>query len=114
YSISTAQLIQWNPAAKSDCTGLWTNTASTLALKTIISCEVTLPPRLPRTGSPTPTQPGMVNNCERFVLVKSGDTCEKIDKAANITLDNFIKWNTGVGGKAYSLLWANVYVCIGV
>lgn len=23
YSISTAQFVQWNPAAKSDCSGLW-------------------------------------------------------------------------------------------
>jgi hypothetical protein len=23
YSISTSQFVQWNPAAKSDCSGLW-------------------------------------------------------------------------------------------
>jgi hypothetical protein len=28
YSISTAQFIQWNPAAKSDCSGLWASTVS--------------------------------------------------------------------------------------
>ncbi|KAK4209330.1 hypothetical protein QBC37DRAFT_294816, partial [Rhypophila decipiens] len=58
----------------------------------------------------TPTQPGMVNNCKKFVLVKTGDTCDKIVAANKITLDNFIKWNTGVGGKACTSLWANAYV----
>ena len=28
YSISSAQFIQWNPAAKSDCSGLWGSTVS--------------------------------------------------------------------------------------
>jgi hypothetical protein len=30
YSISVAQFVQWNPAAKSDCSGLWAETVGVL------------------------------------------------------------------------------------
>jgi hypothetical protein len=41
YSISTTQFVQWNPAAKSDCTGLWALTVSAFSLPLV-------PPPLPR------------------------------------------------------------------
>ncbi|RYO83707.1 hypothetical protein DL766_008640 [Monosporascus sp. MC13-8B] len=32
YKITSAQFIRWNPAAKSDCTGLWSNTYACVAV----------------------------------------------------------------------------------
>lgn len=116
YSISVADFTKWNPAAKSDCSGLWGNTYACVG---IIGGTATTTQKATTTtkngvSTPTPTQPGMVSNCKKFALVKKDDTCDKIVAAAKITLDNFVKWNTGVGGKTCTSMWANTYVCIGV
>ncbi|PKS08453.1 hypothetical protein jhhlp_004835 [Lomentospora prolificans] len=112
YSISTAQFIQWNPAAKNDCTGLWSQTYACVGLLG------TLPPTTTQPGTgvttPTPTQPGMVNNCKKFTFVNSGTTCAQIASANNISLDDFVRWNAGVGGRDCRDMWAEAYVCIGV
>ncbi|KAM7198759.1 hypothetical protein V8F20_006074 [Naviculisporaceae sp. PSN 640] len=118
YSISVAQFQQWNPAAKSDCTGLWANSYACVGIigkpTTTTKPPATTTKKDNGISTPTPTQPGMVNNCKKFALVKSGDTCAVLATKYNITLDQFNKWNTGVGGKDCKSLWANVYVCIGV
>ncbi len=55
--------------------------------------------------------PGMVENCDRFYLVKSGEGCAAIAKRFNITLKQFYAWNTGVGDACESM-WADAYVCV--
>ncbi len=60
-------------------------------------------------------QPGIVSTCNAFYLVTKGDSCRLIvDKFGNFTLDDFTKWNAGVGGLVCNNLWANAYVCIGI
>ena len=114
YSVSAAQFLLWNPAVKSDCSGLW---GSTYACVGVIGGTVTPPPTTTSTGSgvatPTHTQPGMVASCKRFALVNPGDTCEGLATRNGISLDQFVSWNTGVGGRDCRSLWARVYVCIG-
>jgi hypothetical protein len=39
--------------------------------------------------TPTPIQTGMVNNCDSFHLIVSGDDCFDIANAADVTLTNF-------------------------
>ena len=78
---------------------------------------------LPRAATPTahaapivtpqPTQPGMVDNCNTFYYVRSGDTCNGIASAFHITVNNLVTWNTGAG-KDCTTLWANTYACVGV
>ncbi|KAL2167457.1 hypothetical protein VTG60DRAFT_1208 [Thermothelomyces hinnuleus] len=168
YSISASQFLQWNPAAKADCSGLW---ASTYACVGIIGG--TTPATTTRTGNgittptpvhpgmvsncnndlvswnagiggkdcrglqantfvcigviggtptstgngiptPTPTQSGMVKNCNKFVYVNPGDTCASIASKNSISVDNFVKWNGGVGGKDCRGLQAYTYAWIGV
>ena len=63
--------------------------------------------------TPTPTQPGLVNNCKKFYKAKKGDTCDSIASAHGITVANFKKWNTGVGSTC-ATLYADTYHCVGV
>jgi hypothetical protein len=67
-------------------------------------------------ATPTPTQPGMVSNCNEFYLVKKvvkmGDSCRKIASDLGITLDQFTTWNSQAG-KDCSALWGQVYACVG-
>ncbi|KAJ5710396.1 hypothetical protein N7488_004552 [Penicillium malachiteum] len=53
----------------------------------------------------------MTSTCDEFYLVESGDTCEAIAAAANITLAQFYAWNPAVGSSCADL-WVGDYVCI--
>ncbi|KAF2634390.1 LysM domain-containing protein [Massarina eburnea CBS 473.64] len=64
-------------------------------------------------ATPTPTQTGMVSNCNKFYLVVSGDGCYDIAATYGISLDNFYAWNPAVGDSCGSL-WPNYYVCVGI
>lgn len=66
-------------------------------------------------ATPTPTQPDMVDYCKKFTKVNPGDTCDIISFFNGpILTEDFIKWNTGVGGKECRGLQLGTYVCIGV
>ncbi|KAI2624653.1 hypothetical protein GGS26DRAFT_564572 [Hypomontagnella submonticulosa] len=115
YSITLAQFVQWNPAAKSDCTGLWSQTYACVGL---IGSPTSPPVSTTTTKgngitTPTPTQPDMVNNCDSFYFVVSGDTCTTIASKSGITLAQFNQWNPSVGTNCQGL-WLKAYVCISI
>ncbi|RYP62165.1 hypothetical protein DL771_009838 [Monosporascus sp. 5C6A] len=62
--------------------------------------------------TPRPVQEGMTEGCSKFHKVKSGDTCDKVTKANNVTLADFYKWNPSVGTDCRNLQ-LDVYVCVG-
>jgi hypothetical protein len=62
---------------------------------------------------PSPSQSGMVKNCNKFHKVVSGDTCSTIATAAKITLANFYKWNPAVGSSCKTL-FLRYYVCVAI
>ncbi|KAK3898303.1 carbohydrate-binding module family 50 protein [Staphylotrichum tortipilum] len=171
YSISTAHYIAWNPAAKSDCTGLWSLTYAYFGLigstptptATVGTNGVSTPlptqsgglvsncnkfvkvnsgdtydgicffnyiptvnfvvwnggptPTVGPNGimTPLPTQAGMGSNCNKFVKVNQGHTCDIVSfNNGPISAENFVAWNRGVGGRACTNLQANTYACISV
>lgn len=108
--ISTENFVLWNAGVGGrECRGLQ---ADTWACVGVIGGTPTTPGN--GIATPTPTQPGMVNNCKKFVKVKPGDSCGLIAVNNGISLDNFVLWNTGVGGRECRMLQADTYVCIGV
>ncbi|XXH02269.1 hypothetical protein Hte_008638 [Hypoxylon texense] len=114
YSISVAQFVQWNPAAKSDCSGLW---GSTYACVGVIGTTPT--PSVTTTTSvgngiatPTPTQPSMVNNCDSFYYVASGDNCASIASKSGISLAQFVEWNPSVGSSCTGLWLDASYIVL--
>ncbi|SPQ21516.1 05f4d12e-4c34-47ca-9eeb-bd15fa2afc2d [Thermothielavioides terrestris] len=63
--------------------------------------------------TPTPTQSGMVDNCDKFAFAVANSTCFDIAQNNSITLQDFYMWNAGVGTDCQNL-WANTYYCVGI
>lgn len=122
YNIAQAQgipldsLYAWNPAVKTDCSGLQANVyicigvASSSAPTATTSITTQAPPGV---VTPTPVQSGIVGDCDKFYDVASGDGCYNIASAEGIPLASFYQWNPAIKTDC-SGLQASVYVCVGV
>lgn len=112
--ISLGQFLKYNPQVKADCSGLW---LGYYVCVSIIGDKPTPPTTTstPTNGisTPTPSRPGMVNNCDAFYKVKSGDECGAIAKSHGISQDQLYKWNTEIGTDC-SGLWADYYICVSI
>lgn len=64
-------------------------------------------------ATPTPTQPGMVSNCNKFYLVKPGENCDTISKTNGIPVDRIKAWNPQAGNTCQGI-WANAYACVSI
>ncbi|KAK3312922.1 hypothetical protein B0H66DRAFT_644063 [Apodospora peruviana] len=116
--ISVSQFTTWNTQiGGASCSGLWLDAYVCVSIightPTTSKASTTTAPTN-GIATPTPTQPGMVSNCDAFYLVKSGDNCEKIATANGISVSQFTTWNTQVGGASCSGLWLDVYVCVSI
>lgn len=119
-AISLSQFYPWNPNVGTDCGGLWLDVYVCVSIIGHSPATTTAPPSTtvkptPTNGiaTPTPIQPGMVNNCDAFHLVKSGDVCANIVQRYGISLSQFYKWNPAVGSSCSSL-WLDTYVCVSI
>ncbi|KAJ5556384.1 hypothetical protein N7494_000299 [Penicillium frequentans] len=126
YDISLTDFYAWNPAVGSTCASLWVDdyvcvgvaASASSAVVTTAYATTLVTSTVPASGSstplatPTPIESGMVNDCDAFHLVISGDECATIASDAGITLDEFYDWNPTVGDSCSSL-WVGYYVCIG-
>lgn len=118
YGISQDQLAQWNAQVGRDCAGLWLDyyiCVSVVGVEPTKTTATTAAPTTPTNGvaTPTPTQAGMVGNCDTFHYVVSGDNCETIAKLAGVSTQTFIGWNPAVKSDC-SGLWLDTYCCIGL
>lgn len=115
--VDQSSFYKWNPAIKTDCSGLQ---ASVYVCIGIITTSISTTASKPSTTSkppagsttPTPTQSGMVKNCNKFYDVHSGDGCSAIASSQKINLGSFYQWNPAVKTDC-SGLQASVYVCVG-
>jgi hypothetical protein len=62
---------------------------------------------------PSPTQPGMVDSCNKWHYVDDGDGCYSIAQTYRISLSDFYSWNSKVGTDCAGL-WLHYYVCVGI
>jgi len=121
HGISLTQFTTWNPnVGGASCSGLWANVYVCVGVIGGTSPTTTAPTTTTTTttgngiNTPLPTQPGMVDNCDRFYFVETDDSCADIASWHGISLNQFTTWNPNVGGASCSGLWANVYVCVRV
>lgn len=113
-SITIAQLFAWNSGVRADCTGLQaevyvcvgvigsTSTTSRTSTSSTTSGGI---------ATPTPTQPGMIDSCDKFQFVATGGTCADVLATNSLSLPQFFAWNSGVKADC-SGMWVNVYVCV--
>lgn len=113
--ISTADLISWNPAVKSDCTLLLIGDYVCVGTKTSATSTTKTSSTTAGNGisTPTPIQTGTVSTCNKFYLVKSGDSCSGIAEANSISTADLISWNPAVKSDC-TLLLIDYYVCVGI
>ncbi|XP_044715643.1 lysM domain-containing protein [Hirsutella rhossiliensis] len=129
FGISEDKWKRWNPSIAKSCDNfaidrsycveaeaepVTTTTASATSTTTTDSPSTTTAAK-PDNGisTPTPIQPGMVDNCNKFYLVKSGNTCQSIAQGSGITLKEFMAWNPDVGATCTSL-WLHAHVCVSI
>jgi LysM repeat protein len=67
----------------------------------------------PTPTGPQPQMPGIVSNCNKYYMVRSGDSCYTIELAQGVTLAQLLSWNTQVNSLCTNL-WLSYYICIGV
>ncbi|KFG84209.1 LysM and DUF180 domain-containing protein [Metarhizium anisopliae] len=107
--ISVEDFSRWNPKVGAQCTGLWAKTYACVGILGSTGSPTTAPTTTTIAGNgvvtPMPTQPGMVDNCNKFYFVKEGDGCAGIASANGISIEDFAKWNTKVGPQCTGL-WA--------
>ncbi|GAM42975.1 hypothetical protein TCE0_044r17416 [Talaromyces pinophilus] len=112
--ISLSQFYAWNPAVGSACQSLY---LGDYVCVDVIGVTPTTKTSTSTSGNgittPTPYQPGMVSNCDKFYLVQSGDQCGTIATKEGISLANFYAWNPAVGSSC-AYLYLGDYVCVGV
>lgn len=115
YGISRAQFVSYNPAVGDTCSGMWANVYVCVSLiGSEPSPTTTQKPTSTGNGiaTPAPTQPEMITDCNKFYLVKSGDTCASIASKNNISQTQFRNFQPSVGTDCKGL-WLDAYVCVG-
>ncbi|KAM0664903.1 hypothetical protein ACQRIU_006287 [Beauveria bassiana] len=120
YNLDLSDFLEWNPKAGNSCSGLWADAYACVSVigyvpKSKPEPTSTKPPTATGNGIPTPlpTQPGMTDGCNKFYLVKPGETCADIASRNGISLSDFVQWNPQAGNTC-SGLWANAYACLGM
>ena len=115
-NITPAQLYQWNPVLGQngeDCdTEFQANTYYCIGAPTADSPTPTTVP-----STPSPTQTGIVGNCDKYAEAASGDTCFNFAQANQITTAELYAWNTILGtdgAECSTEFQANTYYCTSV
>ncbi|KAK3896405.1 carbohydrate-binding module family 50 protein, partial [Staphylotrichum tortipilum] len=116
--VSTEEFVVWNGGVGGmACTSLQAGTYACIGVTSPVSVTPSPTAVVGANGvaTPIPTQAGMVANCNKFVKINPGDTCNGVAFFNGpISTENFVLWNTGVGGMACTNLQAGTFGCIGV
>ncbi|KAF2803113.1 uncharacterized protein BDZ99DRAFT_338218, partial [Mytilinidion resinicola] len=60
-----------------------------------------------------PTSLGIASNCNSYVTISDGNSCEAIANQAGVTLEQFYQWNPSLQDSCAGLLVGYSY-CVGV
>ncbi|KAI0954351.1 hypothetical protein AcV7_007610 [Taiwanofungus camphoratus] len=100
YSITLAQFLAWNPEVFANCTNIDVGLAYCVSGPAVSSSPTTTS----STPTASPTAPGTIpTGCTQYYTVVSGDNCGSVDAKFNITLAQFLAWNTGVDSSCDNL-----------
>ena len=62
---------------------------------------------------PVPIMGGIVAECKKFEYAGAGLRVDAIVAQNNITMDQFLTWNTAVD-KTFPSVWAQYWCCVGI
>ncbi|PHH87217.1 hypothetical protein CDD83_9173 [Cordyceps sp. RAO-2017] len=113
YGVETAQFLRLNPSAGPGCRSLWAGYYSCVGVKAKRPTRTEVSRRAAGVETPQPVQPHMVANCNKFHLVRAGDTCGLIAALYAVSVDDVILWNPDAGADC-TTLWAGYYACVGI
>lgn len=101
-NIALDDFYAWNPAVKTDCSGLQAKVYVCVRRESEAPTPTTVEP----TGilTPTPIQSSIVEGCTDFYFVQAGDDCWSIAEDNKIALEEFYAWNPCCQDR---LLWAS-------
>ncbi|KAJ4302167.1 hypothetical protein N0V88_002303 [Collariella sp. IMI 366227] len=125
FGATLADFTRWNPSVSgSECAGLAagrsycveafdepTPGTPTTLTSVIVPSTTTKPGN--GVSTPTPTQPGMVDNCSKFFFVADGMSCETVLSENKISVKELFAWNPTVKDDCTGL-WGEVYVCVNI
>ncbi|KAL4860719.1 hypothetical protein BDV12DRAFT_191538 [Aspergillus spectabilis] len=94
-------------------TTLTTTTSTSTTTTPKNTTTTTQPPTAANPTVPTPTMPGIVDNCDSFYKVSSGDQCETISQRHSITTAQLRSWNSEINTDCTNL-WLDYYICVHV
>ncbi|KAH6679949.1 LysM domain-containing protein [Plectosphaerella plurivora] len=121
WGITMENFLKWNPSITSACGNFnlqqsycvespsapppqsTTTTSTAPATTTVPSNGI---------ATPSPTQPGMVTNCNRFHFVKKDSSCSDVLTANSISLSQLFAWNPTVKSDCTGL-WGEVNLIAG-
>ncbi|KAM7214512.1 hypothetical protein V8F06_010073 [Rhypophila decipiens] len=110
--ISLQTLYTLNPGLGTECASLWPDYFICLATSETRPTPTTITSGPPVNPTPQPVQAGIAPNCQRYYLVRGGDSCWDISVAISVPLNTFLSWNPALGQDCGGL-WGAYYVCIG-
>lgn len=135
FTLDEAKLVLLNPwIGTGDCTtGLFSNLTGEEVRAVCLATELSTTSTVVATSTPTDSgtstntlttttsassatvaaQPGIIDTCDEWHEVVSGDSCQSIADDAGISLDTFYEWNPEVGSDCSSM-WLGYGVCVGV
>jgi LysM domain-containing protein len=111
HKLSLADFVKWNPSVGAGCNTLQAETFVCVGVVGGAGTPTTATQGTNGISTPLPTQGGMVNNCDRFNLVNTGDTCASIGARNGVKSSRIVEWNKSVGSTCTSLQ-AKVNVCV--
>ncbi|KAL2821619.1 hypothetical protein BJX63DRAFT_378708 [Aspergillus granulosus] len=95
HGITTAQVLSWNSEINESCSNLWLDYYICVHVPGTTTSSSSPEPTEDPSG-PTPQLPGIVDNCDGFYQVSSGDSCDSIAQANGISTAQFKQWNTAI------------------
>ncbi|KAI3011152.1 hypothetical protein CBS147346_1353 [Aspergillus niger] len=97
YGITTAQLLSWNNEINDSCSNLWLDYYICIHVPgTTTTIPATPKPTEDPGSGPTPQMPGIVDSCDEYYKISSGDNCDTISKSYDISTAQFKSWNAEV------------------
>ncbi|KAF7304030.1 hypothetical protein MIND_00634300 [Mycena indigotica] len=119
-SITTTQLISFNPTLDTGCAHVSRSWGLSLCISPHggfpdVTAVDDGPPPVPTATAivppPGPTPPGTTSNCGAWYFVQPGDFCTKVALNNSITLDDLIELNPMLNPQCTNL-WASTWYCV--